>query len=588
MRRRNFIKNIGSIAAGASLSVNGLSVRAMARSLMLAPFTCDQVNDRILLLIQLHGGNDGLNTIIPLNQYDTYRNFRPTIGILDNGPRKYLEVDSSLPLKDQIGLHPDLIGIKEMYEDGAVNFIQEVAYTNINGSHFRGKDIWLSGVDGTVEELHAQSGWMGRYLNHRFANYPGDYPSQDMPDPPGLEFGSHIVSLGFHRAEGIPMGLTMSNDPSRFYDDIAGLGGLLPEDIPNSEYGREIRFITEIEKSTNKYAERLAKVFNQGANAPEVTYPEEYHTPTTRNFRNGLSGQLRTVARLISGGCTTKIYLVRMGGFDTHAEQAIAGKPSYGGHGALLYHLSSAIKAFYDDLKVQGLDHRVIAATFSEFGRQVKENGDFGTDHGSTAPMILFGKGLKPGITGTNPNISNIKNNRLIGFQHDYRQVLATLLQDWLGANNGTLQHVEFLEFANQKLDLIESNAIDEAGDPFSYVADTSCDPTPDVAVADPKEDDPDIPTTQLPDISDKVKMTLYPNPVLNKEFTLEVNSDRMTPAVVELYDLQGKRILSQKVRFFQGDQVIKVNINHLQSGIYPMRVYSPGGLIGFEKLSVQ
>jgi len=584
MRRRDFIKSLAPLTTAAALTVNGLPVRAMAGSLMLKPFSCDQVNDRVLVLIQLHGGNDGLNTIIPLDQYDVYRSLRPTIGILDNGPRKYLELSG--PLANKAALHPDLIGIKEMYDQGYVNIIQDVAYTNINGSHFRGTDIWLSGVDGTVEEVSADSGWMGRFLDHKYPNYPGAFPNPDMPDPPGLEFGSHIVSLGFHRMEGIPMGLTMSNNPDRFFEEVAGVGGLLPEDIPASEYGNEIRFIAEVEKSTDKYAQRLAEVYAQGTNAQGVEYPEVYHTPTTRNFRNGLSGQLRTVARLISGGCSTKIYLVRMGGFDTHANQAIAGKPSFGGHGALLYHLSSAVKAFYDDLKAQNLDHRVVSVTFSEFGRQVGENGDWGTDHGTTAPMLVFGRAINPGVMGENPRLSNINNNRFVGYQHDYRQVFATILQDWLGANNGTLQHVEFLEFANQKLDLINSNFVDQDGNAWNFVADTTCDPTEDIEVPE-LEEDPNTTTPIFKDLNQEVDLSIYPNPATD-QITLTISSDMLVPAMVKLYDLKGRLIQKQNLRLFDGEQQVNMDVSNLSSGVYPVQIDSPRGILALDRVVVR
>ncbi len=584
MRRRDFIKSLGPLTTAAALSVNGLPVRTMAGSLMLRPFSCDQVNDRILVLIQLHGGNDGLNTIIPLDQYDVYRNLRPTIGILDNGPRKYLELSG--PLANKAGLHPDLMGVKEMYDDGFVNIVQDVSYTNSNGSHFRGTDIWLSGVDGTDEELYADSGWMGRYLDHKYPNYPGAYPNPDMPDPPGLEFGSHIVSLGFHRMAGIPMGLTMSNNPESFLDEVAGVGGLLPEDIPNSEYGREIQFIAEIQKSTNKYAERLAQVYAQGMNAPEIVYPEVYHTPTNNNYSNRLSGQLRTVARLISGGASTKVYLVRMGGFDTHANQAIAGKPSFGGHGALLYHLSSAVKAFFDDLRSQGLDQRVVALTFSEFGRQIKENGDWGTDHGSTAPMLIFGRGINPGVTGENPNLSNSNRNRFVGFQHDYRQVFATILQDWLGANNGTLEHVEFLEFANKKLNLINENYIDQDGVAWNFVADTSCDPTPDVEVPE-EEEEPNPTTTVYDNIDQNFDLSVYPNPASDR-IQLTISSDMLTPATINIYDLKGRIVQKQAIRVYAGEQQVEMRLEGLSTGIYPLQINSPHGILAQDKLIVK
>lgn len=562
MRRRDFIKGTLPVAA-AAFSVNGLPVRALGRTLMTQSFTCDQINDRIMVLIQLGGGNDGFNTVIPLDQYDLYKNYRPIIGILDSGPRKYLELDNTLGVQDQVGLHPDLIGIKELYDEGKVNIVQDVSYTNNNGSHFRGTDIWLSGVDGTDPSTAPDSGWFGRYLDHRFPNYPDVYPTTEMPDPPGLEFGSHIVSLGFHRMQGIPMGLTLSNNPSAFFQDLNGVGGLLPTDIPNSDYGNELKYIIDIERSTNKYADRLAQVYEAGANSQGVVYPETYHTQTNNKYNNPLSGQLRTVARLISGGCKTKVYLVRMGGFDTHANQAIAGKPSYGGHGALLYHLSEAVRAFQNDLEAMGHEDRVVTMTFSEFGRQVKENGDWGTDHGRTAPMLVIGKGINPGVTGTNPDISDLRNNRTKGFQHDYRQIFATVLQDWLGANNGSLNHVEFYEFAGKKLDLVNSNYTDDQGNTINFVADTTCDETPDL---------PDPEPTSINEELLPFTVNAFPNPA-TEYLEVAIESDEMMAVNVDLYNTAGVLARSNKMRLFGGENKLRLEVADLEQGMYILRV---------------
>lgn len=569
MKRRNFIKNILPLTA-APFALNGVPIRAMSQGLMLQSFDCDQINDRAVVIVQLHGGNDGLNTIIPVDQYDLYRNYRPIIGVPDTGSRKYLDL-----IENEVGLHPDLVGVKAMYDQGMANIIQDVSYPNTNGSHFRGTDVWLSGKTGESIGESAESGWFGRYLDHKFPNYPDQYPSIDMPDPPGLEFGSHIVSLGFHRAMGIPMGLTISNNPTTFLQQVASVGGLLPEDIPISEHGDELKFITEVQKSTDVYAERLASVYEQGTNM--VTYPETYHTNASDNYNNRLAGQLKTVARLISGGCKTKFYLVRIGGFDTHANQGIPDKPSFGGHGALLYHLGQSIKTFHDDLEAMGLGEKVLTVTFSEFGRQVRENGDWGTDHGTSAPMMIFGKGVKGGVTGSNPNLSNIRNNRLQGFQHDYRQVLATILQDWLGANNGTVNESELLEFTNQKLDLINDNYIDGSGNSISFVADLECDETP------------DPPAVSIdPELELDFKVDMFPNPTTDF-LNLRINSDRLLPARIQFYSLGGRLMKEKTANLMGGEQLVQLNLTDLAKGMYIVRVIvNAGSVFKVQMLSSQ
>lgn len=572
--------------AAAPFTLNGLSVRAMARSLMTSSFDCDQLSDRVLVLIQLHGGNDGLNTLIPLNQYGLYRNLRPFIGVKDTGNRQYLTLDSTLPGDQQIGLHPDLVDLKSMYDEGKVRLIQNVAYDNMNGSHFKGTDIWLSGLGAEGLNNTTRTGWFGRYLDHRFPNYPADYPNNDMPDPPGLEFGSHVISLGFHRQSGIPMGLTLSDDPTDFANAVLGSGGALPSQFPNSDYGRELQYLVEMERSTNSYAQRLTDVYNAGANSPGVVYPEHYHTQASNQYYNQLSPQLKTIARLMSGGSTTKIFLARLGGFDTHEGQGLPDKPSFGSHGALLYHLSTAVKAFQDDLKGLGLEDRVMTITFSEFGRTAGENSAYGTDHGTSAPMMVFGKGIKPGVEGTNPDLTNLNNNRLVGFDLDYRQVFATVMQDWFGANYGTLDHIEFYEYSANKIDLVNNNYIDGQGNSVDYVADTSCDDTPDLPPPDPSNGGGSGGGGGTSNIAlaEGIEFSFGPNPTSGTVF-MNLESSRMTIATADILTLHGQRLDRVEWRLFTGENQMELDIAPLPAGTYLLRIIErPGSQFG-EKL---
>lgn len=572
MKRRNFVKGALPMLA-APFALGGIPVRAMAKSLMTSSFTCEEVGDRVMVIIQLSGGNDGLNTFIPLDQYTTYRNLRPRIGIDNVGVRRYIDLDTTLPSAQQIGLHPDLTGLKGLYDEGKLKIIQNVAYPNMNGSHFRGTDIWLSGKDGPSMVSNPDSGWFGRYLDHRFDNYPTQYPSTDMPDPPGLEFGSHIVSLGFHRAMGIPMGITLAENPSNFGALVNGLGGALPNNFPNSDYGRELEFITDVERTTNVYAQRLTDVFNAGANSPNVTYPMTYHTNASSHQNNGLSPQLRTVARLLAGGIKTKVFLVRIGGFDTHENQALINKPSFGGHGALLYHLSEAISAFMADLKELGLDDRVIGLTFSEFGRQVAENGTYGTDHGSSAPMIVFGKGVDGGVLGDNPDIINIRRNRLVGYDFDYRQVLSSVMMDWFGVNYGTLDVMEFYEHAVDLPEIVNSNFIDDQGNSVDFKADPSCDTTPNLTPPTGNGGNP----TNISLFEEGEALNLWPNPA-SGPMKLSVHSDGMQPATAGIFDMSGKLIKEVKLRLFSGENTLDLDVSDLNEGTYLLHLLANQG----------
>ncbi len=453
MKRRHFLKNI-SVAAGAPFMLNGIPVGLFANNNALQALAATATNDKVLVVIQLHGGNDGLNMVIPVSQYSSYYNIRPNIAIPDFGSRKFIKLDNTLAEAKQVGLHPDMVGLKSLYDEGKLNIVQGVSYQNNNGSHFRGRDIWFMG--GGYND-YSSSGWMGRFLDEQYPGYPDGppiaYPNTDMPDPLGLEIGEG-VSLAFQRSNGIPAGLAVDS-PEAFYQLINSVGGDLAINAPNSFYGDELKYIIGIENQSNGYAARLRDVFNKGKNTAGVVYPETYpFNAPTGSLRNGLSGQLKLVARLLSGGIKTKIFLVRIGGFDTHASQVESYDPTMGGHAALLYHISSAVKAFMDDLKGLGVDDRVIGMTMSEFGRRAKSNISYGTDHGTAAPTLLFGKSIKPGVTGNNVDLGSLRNDN-IPMQYDYRQILATLLDDWLGGKSSTLQAAGFEPYTPDKLDII-------------------------------------------------------------------------------------------------------------------------------------
>ena len=462
MKRRNFIKNSG-LALGSSMLINGLPVRALGRKSLFNTFNFDgDFDHRILVLIQLHGGNDGINTLIPISQYADYLAARAGIAISDTGSRSYINLDTTLPSAEQLGIHPDMTAFKSLYDEGKVNIVHSVGYENHNLSHFRSRDIWWMGGD---YDEYLNSGWMGRYLDYIYPNYPDAYPNQTMPDPLGLEIGT-IVSLGFHRENGIPVGLANA-DPEDFSNLISGLGGPALDVFPDNIYGEKMEYISELFSSASDYSTQLEARFNAGTN--HVLYPQddimEYPYAVANNFKkNKLGWQLQTVARLINGGCQTRIYLVKHHGFDTHDFQVDSGEVSYGRHAALLYHLCNAVKAFQDDLAISQKDENVVTTTFSEFGRRVAANGSLGTDHGTAAPMLVFGKGVNPGITGAPPNLTNLDNKGNLLMQHDYRQVFTTLLTDWMGAEADTINAINFTDYLGQQLDIIHPD----------YVADSS------------------------------------------------------------------------------------------------------------------
>lgn len=395
-------------------------------------------SDRVLIILQLHGGNDGLNTLIPVDAYDQYYSRRANIAIpKSNSIRRYIPLDSTLPTDAQVGLHPDMQAMKGMYDQGKMAFVQGVSYKNNNGSHFRGRDIWFMGGG---SDDYFSSGWVGRYLQQEYAplQYPEDFPNEDidMLDPLGIEMGSD-VSLIFHQEGNIPTSLSL-NDPVAFANLVEELEGFQDKDIDprgkvpdflnNSPYGKEMNWILGLEKKSDDYAQRLFEVYQAGGDT-SVTYPEIYpFNAPTGSKRNHLTPQLRLIARLLAGGCKTKVFMVKIGGFDTHASQVESYDPTMGIHAALMYHISTAMKAFQDDLKARGLEDRVLTVTTSEFGRRVHSNGSYGTDHGTGGPIFVFGRGVNPGVVGKVPDMT--KDN--IEMQYDYRQIYANLLKDWM------------------------------------------------------------------------------------------------------------------------------------------------------------
>ena len=456
INRRSFVKKL-SITAGAPFVLNGLPISALAEHGHLQRMAAASTNDNVLVIIQLHGGNDGLNTLIPINQYDQYQNLRPNIAIADSGKRKYIDLDKTLAIEHQVGLHPDMVAMKELYDRGQVAVVQGVAYENVNGSHFRSRDIWFMG-GGFKDEL--ESGWMARYLEELYPDYPESHPSADMPDPLGIEVGN-AVSLGFHRSNGIPAGIAIRN-PDQFYNLISSVGINPPTEIADTYYGDELEWILNTEEKSNQYAKRLKEVYDRGSNTSSITYPEKYPFKASDSVaRNILSEQLSVIARLLSGGVKTKIFLARIGGFDTHASQVQSNDTSMGNHAALLYHVSEAMKAFQDDLKGLGLEDRVLSVTMSEFGRRAGSNGSFGTDHGTSAPMFVFGSKVSPGMLGTNPDLNDLDRGNLKN-QHDYRQVFGSILQDWMGASSEIMNIARFTDFVqpSNKLTIVGGDTV--------------------------------------------------------------------------------------------------------------------------------
>ena len=410
MKRRNFLRNTGLAAAWATFQHQGFAMNTMAQVPFLRALAeGGNPQDRVLVLIQLNGGNDGLNTFIPLDQYDNLAANRANVLINEN---QILNLDGSI----KNGLHPSMTALRDMYNDGLVSVVQNVGYPNQDYSHFRSTDIWMSGSD---SDQYLETGWAGRYLQGQHPLYPDGYPNSDNPDPLAIQIGS-VVSLAL-MGTSVPVGMGIS-DPTAFYQFVSDI----PEPAPNTPYGQELEFIRLVTQQAQLYYDTVKNAAENGQNL--AAYPAQ----------NNLADQLRIVAQLISGGLKTPIYIVELGGFDTHSEQVDGTFGNAEGfHANLLRTVSEAVGAFQKDLQLLGVDDRVAGMTFSEFGRTIGSNGSIGTDHGAAAPLFVFGKEVIPGIIGDNPVIpSTPLVSYDVDMQHDFRSIYASALKDWFGIAN--------------------------------------------------------------------------------------------------------------------------------------------------------
>lgn len=427
MDRRRFLRNAGRTGiALATLPgiVDSVSVQAMAKG----NEALEQLlgtGDRILVLIQMAGGNDGLNTVVPVT-IDNYYSNRPTIAIA---------AKDTLRINDDLGWHPAMTGFRDAFDAGNLAIVQGVTYPNPDRSHFRGTDIWLTATDADVFK---STGWMGRYLETLAPGYPATLPEH----PLAIQIGS-ALSLGLLGSQG-GVGITF-RDPDEFYrlvntgsaDEVpAGATGDTPA-------GREIDFMRNVARAANVYAKVVKQAADKGKTT--VTYPN-----------SELGAKLKVVSQLISGGLSSRVYLLSWAGFnfDTHANQGGAA----GVHANLLRELSESVTAFMADMKAQGHDDRIAGMTFSEFGRRVMENGSQGTDHGTAAPLFLFGKHVNGGVYGSHPSLTDLDDRGDMLMRHDYRDIYASVLLQWLGAPTTLAQDVLFRDFSASALPIFNTS----------------------------------------------------------------------------------------------------------------------------------
>jgi uncharacterized protein (DUF1501 family) len=467
-------------------------------------------NDHVLVLVQMVGGNDGLNTLIPLTNYADYYAARSNIAIPQG---KVLKLTSNI----KNGLHPALTGFQSLYDNDQLAVLQSVGYPSPDGSHFRSMDIWLSGADA---DQYLSTGWTGRFLGETYTNFPVGYPNADMPDPLAIQIGS-VISPVFMSENGTTA-MAVPTD-TEFYDLINGI----TEPEPDTPMGNELTYLRSVARTTNKYASVIE------AAAAKVT--SQY---TGYPANNELAAQLKTVARLVAGGLKTKVYMVSTGGFDTHGGQVNSGDTTTGGHANLLGQLSDAITAFMKDCQMLSIDKRVLGMTFSEFGRRIVSNGSLGTDHGAAQPVFIFGNAAQTGVLGTNPDLSatNVESN--LPMQYDFRSVYSSILRDWFCVSPTDVSTMLLKNY--QYLPFIKNSA---CGNTY----------------------------TDLNDLGNSL-ISNSPNPfTTSTTITFKTNGGH---TLVQILDVTGRLVMVPVDQdYTQGTYTVTVNTNSLAHGVYYARL---------------
>ena len=444
MKRRDFLHNLSHFSA-ASLLMPKLSFgNGIYNSNSYLSNTV--YSGKVLVLVKLNGGNDGLNTVIPLDQMSNLNSARPHV-ILKDGD--IINLGSN-----DLGLHPELTGFKSLFDEKRLKIIQNVGYETPDFSHFRSMDIWESASD---YNKFVTSGWMGRYIQNQHPEYPQSYPNNQFPDPLTVELGSPSLLLTSESS----FTSFVARNPQDFREILADFDNVFDT---SSNRGAKLDYIQLVGKQSNLYGARVKETYEAGVCNFEFS-------PSDLGF------QFEKVTKLISGGLNTRIYLVELGGFDTHDTQVDQSDHSKGAHSTLLKTLNDAVLTFMQNMDDIGKSDDVLVMTYSEFGRTIVSNGSMGTDHGTAAPLFVFGNKVDSTILGNNPVIPvNAQWQDNLSTEYDFRQIYSSIINQWLTVNPTTEEDVLFKKF--DQLPIIQSKYVDTDGDGVSDDRDL-CNSTP-------------------------------------------------------------------------------------------------------------
>lgn len=526
--RRSFLQALG-IAGSGSLMLGSNMLTASAPSPLTAAIA-NADSDSILILIRLSGGNDGLSTVIPIEQYDSYANARPNI---------YIPESKILKLTDEFGIPTYMNALEPLWGEGQFKAVHGVGYENQSLSHFTGSDIYANTDLTTTGFTGLDTGWMGRYFEDLYPDYLINPPAS----PAAIQIGN-FGNLIFQGEETNYAFVTSNIDQ---LEEIAQTGqqySLDPALFNDCMYGDQLKFLRGVANTTYEYAGLIHEAYERGQN--QVQYQD-----------NGFARQLALLARLIKGNLGTKVYMISMGGFDTHGNQPLA-------HERLMSNLSIAVNNFYEDLAFTQQDEKVLSMTFSEFGRRIFENGSNGTDHGKAAPTLFFGSGLNgSAFVGDHPSLDNPNGRGNLEYTMDFRDLYATVLAEWLCV----------------PIPLVEQHLLNHPYNPVNLGFNCSGVEFPDIAY---DNDPPTPPTPEDPVAEDPTPELL--EAIVHKPFypTKEAPHIYLEMPFTAHVDIQLFNIIGQKVGTVVNEIMVEgsteINIrermpNHLSSGKYIYRI---------------
>ncbi len=494
--RRSFLQALG-IAGSGSMLLGANMLSASAPSPLSAAISASNT-DNILILIRLSGGNDGLSTVVPINQYDLYANARPNI---------YIPESKVLKMTDEYGIPTYMGALQPMWEEGQFKAVHGVGYQNQSLSHFTGTDIFANTDLTTTGFDGLNTGWMGRHFENIYPDYLFNPPAA----PAAVQIGN-FGSLVF-QGEETNYAFVASNIDQ--LEEIAQTGlqyNLDPSLFDDCMYGDQLQFLRGVANVTYEYAGTIHEAYERGQN--QVEYQDNY-----------FARQLALLARLIKGNLGTKVYMITLGGFDTHGNQPLQ-------HERLMTYLSVAIDNFYEDLAFTQQDDKVLSMTFSEFGRRIFENGSNGTDHGKAAPTLFFGSGLNgSAFVGEHPTLANPDGRGNLEYTMDFRDLYATVMAEWLCIPTALVEQHILGGYTYNPINL----GFNCSGVDFPDIAYSDGTPTP------PDQPDSTDPTTPNPELTDAiVHKPFYPtseNPHIYLEMPFSAHVD------IKLFNIIGQQV---------------------------------------------